>query len=154
MRRTVKRVIRFFRPVYWPLVKTYFLYLSPETKGVRVVLTYKDEILFIKNSYGLKYNFPGGNLRKCEDPEQGAKREVKEEIGIDIKELRLLGTIVPPLKYEYRKNTISIFVAELPSEEVNINNLEIEESIWCTKGNPPPLGPVAKMILDMYQTKS
>jgi 8-oxo-dGTP pyrophosphatase MutT (NUDIX family) len=150
MRRTIKRFIKFFRPIYWPFVKAYYLYLSPETRGVRIVLTYKGEILFVKNSYGLKYNFPGGNIGKNENAEFGAKREVKEELGIDLKSLIFLGNIVPPLEYEYRKNTISIFTSELINKDIHINNVEIETYKWLLVTNPPSMGHTANQIFEFY----
>jgi len=151
--KIIKKIIRFFRPIYWPFVKAYFLYLSPETRGVRVILTHKGKILFIKNSYGLKYNFPGGNLSKKEIPIDGAKREVKEELGINISKLTLIDTIIPPLEFEYRKNTIYIFTSELSSKDINTNNLEIIDYKWLPVDNPPSMGYVAYQIFEVYKSK-
>ncbi len=153
MKNVLKRIIRYCRPLYWPFIKAYFLYISPETQGVRIILTCKDEILFIKNSYGLKYNFPGGNIGKDGDPEKGIRREVKEELGIDLGEVTYLDRIVPDIKYEYRKNTISIFTSELENKNISINNLEVEEVIWSHKENPPSLGHVAYQIFELYKQK-
>lgn len=148
--RTLKRIIRFFRPVYWPLVKAYYTFISPETRGVRIILTHQDEILFVKNSYGLKYSFPGGNINKNENAEVGAKREAKEELGINIENLIFLGNIIPPLEFEYRENTISIFTSELPNKDVKINNLEIEDFKWLSINNPPSMGHTATQIFEFY----
>lgn len=151
--RILKRIIRFFRPVYWPLVKVYFVFISPETQGVRIVLTYQGEILFVKNSYGLKYNFPGGGIGRYENPEQGIRREVKEELGIDLGNILYVDSIVPALEYEYRKNTISIFTAELPDKNVYINSLEVEDVQWFTLSSIPSMGHAAYQIFQIYKTK-
>jgi len=151
MKRKIKRFIRFLRPIYWPLVKAYFMYLSPETRGVKIILTHKGEILFIKNSYGLKYNLPGGNLGKNEDPKQGAIREVKEELGIDIKEPTFLGEVIPLLEFEYRKNTISVFTVELPNKNISINNLEVLDFKWLST-DPPSIGHTANQVLEFYKS--
>ncbi len=152
MRATIKKLIRFFRPVYWPLIKAYFILFSPETKGARIILTYKNEILFIRHSYGLKYNFPGGGIGKSEDPEDGVKREVREELGIDLDKVHYITSLVPDVAYEYRKNTISIFTAELQTKDININNLEIADAQWLPLTNPPSLGHVAYQIFQLYKT--
>lgn len=153
MLRIIKRLIKFFRPIYWPLVKVYFLYFSPETRGTRVILTHEDKILFVKSSYGLKYTFPGGNLGKQEDAKHGATREIKEELGIDVNQLNFLGTLVPPLEFEYRKNTISIFTAELLSKNIEINNLEISDFKWLPINNPPSMGHTACEIFEFYKKR-
>ncbi len=153
MKKALKRIIRFFRPIYWPLVKVYFLYLSPETRGVRVILTYQDEMLFVKSSYGLKYNFPGGNLGKNEDAQQGGIREIKEELGIQLDQLNFLGTLVPPLEFEYRKNIISIFTAEVPNKNIQTNNLEISDFKWLPISSPPSMGHTACEIFEFYKKR-
>lgn len=149
----IKKTINLFRPIYWPLVKLYFRFFNNETRGVRVILKNNNEILFVKTSYGLKFNFPGGNLAKDEDAEAGARREVKEELGIEIGRLEFLGTIVPPIEFEYRKNTISIFTAEVPNRDISINNLEISEVKWSPISSPPTMGPVATQIFEYYRQR-
>lgn len=151
MRSILKRIIKYFRPIYWPFVKAYFLIFSPETRGVRIILTHQGEVLFIKNTYGLKYNFPGGGLGKNEDPELGIRREVKEELGIDLKDIVYLDSVIPDIKYEYRKNTISIFTAELENKNISINSLEVADAQWLPKGKQPPLGHVAYQIFELYK---
>lgn len=153
MKNILKRIIRYCRPLYWPFVKAYFLYISPETWGVRIILTHKGQILFIKNSYGLKYNFPGGGIGKNEDPEVGIRREVKEELGIDLGEVVYLDSIVPDIKYEYRKNTISIFTSELNNKDITINNLEVESAQWLDPSGRIPLGHVAYQVLELYKNR-
>lgn len=118
-----------------------------------MILTHKGEILFIKSSYGLKYNFPGGNLNRQENPETGAIREIREELGIEVDELNFLGTIIPPLEFEYRKNTISIFTAELSSRSIKINNLEVSDFKWLPQDNPPSMGHVAYQIFNFYKNE-
>lgn len=153
MRNILKRIIKYCRPFYWPFVKAYFLYFSPETQGVRIILTHKGEILLIKNSYGLKYNFPGGGIGKNEDPEAGIRREVKEELGISLKEVVYLDSIVPDIEYEYRKNTISIFTSELESKDITINNLEVEDAQWFDLDRRFSLGHVAYQIFELYKKR-
>lgn len=53
-----------------------------ETKGVRVLI-YKDEkILLVKHRYYDVWVMPGGKMNKGESPEQAARKELAEEVGI------------------------------------------------------------------------
>lgn len=38
-----------------------------------------------KRSYGVVYDMPGGRIDKGEDVKKGLKREINEEIGVDVK---------------------------------------------------------------------
>lgn len=151
MDKILKKAIRFFRPVYWPIIKAYYLHLSPPTYGARIILTHKGEVLFVKNSYGLKYNFPGGGISKSEDPKDGIKREVKEELGLSLSDPKYITSLVPDIEYEYRKNTIYVFTAELAGKDVSISSLEIDEIKWFGVSNPPSMGHVAWQIFEIYK---
>ena len=85
------------------------------------------------------YQFPGGHLEDNETLEEGLKREVKEETGIDIKETNLK----PFEKITYyssnyrntgknRKNEIYYFIVKT-DEKVNMNNANLDD--WEREGN-------------------
>lgn len=85
------------------------------------------------------YQFPGGHLEKNETLEQGLKREIKEETGINIKETNLK----PFEKITYysknyrnselnRKNEIYYF-SIYTDEKANINNTNLDN--WEKEGN-------------------
>lgn len=59
-----------------------------------VIFNNKKEILILKRSseedvFPDLWDIPGGTLEDGEDPEVGVKREIKEETGLDIKEMSL-----------------------------------------------------------------
>lgn len=85
------------------------------------------------------FQFPGGHLEKNETLEQGLKREIKEETGINIKETNLK----PFEKITYysknyrnselnRKNEIYYF-SIYTDEKANINNTNLDN--WEKEGN-------------------
>jgi ADP-ribose pyrophosphatase YjhB (NUDIX family) len=41
-------------------------------------------LLLVRNSYRPGWGFPGGFLKRGESPDEGARRETREEIGVDI----------------------------------------------------------------------
>ena len=56
-----------------------------------MVFNAKGELLLIRNSYGRRHLFvlPGGGIKRGESPEAAARREVKEEVGLDVPALAL-----------------------------------------------------------------
>ena len=93
----------------------------------------KNENLIQKRSQskGGKYGFTSGHTENNETNTQGAIREVKEELGIDIKEKQLnlfYRTKINKTIYNlyYTKLNIDIKNIELQKEEV-------EEVKWCSK---------------------
>ena len=50
----------------------------------------KGEILFVKASYRDNWTLPGGVIEEDESPRDACLREVKEEIGLDLKAVKFL----------------------------------------------------------------
>ncbi|MCL4397601.1 NUDIX hydrolase [Patescibacteria group bacterium] len=51
----------------------------------------KGEILLVKPTYKDRWGVPGGVVEKDESPKQAATREVKEELNLTIRKLKLIG---------------------------------------------------------------
>ena len=64
-------------------------------EGCSVVVTdLTDNVLLVRHSYGPPvWGLPGGGLSKGEDPEDAARREVREELGLELGALVSLGVI-------------------------------------------------------------
>ena len=66
-------------------------------KAVDVVISNnKNQILVLKRSsveshYPSLWDFPGGGVREGEDLKEAAEREVKEEAGLNVSELEVIG---------------------------------------------------------------
>lgn len=56
-------------------------------------------LLCLRNDYNI-WNLPGGRLEKGESPWQGVIREVKEETGLNVEIIRLIGVYSKPNKDE------------------------------------------------------
>lgn len=69
------------------------------------------KILLVKTNYKDTWQLIGGGIEDKEDPKDGARREIKEEVNADIdpENLRIVGTVYRPkqdhlfLVYEYTK---------------------------------------------------
>ncbi|WP_298334770.1 NUDIX domain-containing protein [uncultured Erythrobacter sp.] len=63
--------------------------------GVGVILTNdRGEVLLIRHSYGPQvWTLPAGGKKAGEDPTECARREVREELGVEVGEMQSLGVI-------------------------------------------------------------
>jgi argininosuccinate lyase len=133
-----------------PIVRLYWFIFRPKTSGVKCVIENNDKILFIRNVYGKRrWTFPGGTINKNESPENAVRREVKEEVGLDIVDLKFLGDFLS--EAEYKRDKIYCFSAKSSQTELKIRKSEILEANWFFLNEPPqPFGPVAQKIKELY----
>lgn len=87
----------------WKLTK-------PVTAGTRVILIDNNKVLLVKHTYQNEWYLPGGGIKKGETFEQAIRREIKEELGGELEELKLFG--VYNNFYESKNDTIVIFVCD------------------------------------------
>lgn len=110
---------------------------------VDVVLTEKDKIILVKRKKEPKKGewwVPGGRVFKGETAVEGARRKVKEELGIDVKVLKSLGYYEGYFKknefgLKDRIHSLSIvFLAEPLSLDIKLDN---QGSAWQFSQNLP-----------------
>lgn len=63
--------------------------------GISVIVTNEaGEVMLLKHSYGPKaWGLPGGGMSPGEDPHDCARRELREEVGLEVAELKPLGVL-------------------------------------------------------------
>jgi len=133
MRALLDGVIRRgYRLVYLGL-RVWWLVRRPATRGTGVALWHAGRLLMVRTSYRHCYSLPGGFVRRGEPSEQAARRELLEEIGLDLsgRELRLAwsGT----LAFESRQDTTDIWEVLLESPPaVHITSYEIIWAGWLS----------------------
>lgn len=86
--RVALRIAHRLRHIWRKLAK-------PELRGVSMILRDPEgRVLFVRHSYGPpNWSLPGGGIGHAEVPEDAARREMREELGLDLAELEVLGTI-------------------------------------------------------------
>ena len=111
--------------------------IRPKTTGVKCLIqNQNNEYLLIKTTYSGDYwTVPGGGCNKNELLENTAIREIKEEVGIEVLELKQLGSYVSEL--EYKKDTIYLYLAKTYQKNIIKNRREISEAKWFVKDNLP-----------------
>ena len=115
---------------------------KPIRKAVRCYLIKDNEVVVIKYKKGNKkegyYDIPGGKIEEGESPKQTAIREMKEETGIEIQNLKYKGIMT--IEYPDRMFILDTFISkeyegepqefeENTSEWIDIDELLKKEKI-------------------------
>lgn len=74
-----------------PIVKIFWKIFKPQTLGVRAILIKDGKVLLVKHTYSNSWFLPGGGIKKGETFETAIKRELNEELGITVHNLKLHG---------------------------------------------------------------
>jgi 8-oxo-dGTP diphosphatase len=124
-------------------------------KSIRVVcaiIEQNGEILAAKRStcqpHGGCWEFPGGKINEDEEPKSAIVREIREELGADIKVLRVLDAVTHD--YPDKRITLMPFVCRVENGELTA--LEHEELRFVDKKEAArlPWLPPDRLILEQY----
>ena len=89
----------------------------------------KDELLIVKPDYKEGWLVPGGSVEEKEAPLECAIRETKEEIGLDIPEMKLVGIFCSPKKSPQHFDSLKFifFGGVLNEEQISQIKLQADE---------------------------
>ena len=143
--RTLYRLAARARRLYWFVFR-------PRTTGVKCVVAHDGRWLMIRNTYGRgHWTFPGGAVDRGEAPERAAAREVLEEVGIQVADLRPIGSYYTD--HEYKRDTVYCFVAATDKAHFSIDPTEIAEAAWYEPTALPDFrGPSVDRIVGLLQS--
>lgn len=82
----------------------FHFYINPLVCNAVIIENEKGEILLVKRKYAPKkdyWDWPGGFIEPEEDLDESVKREIKEELGVEIEIQKIVG--VYKGDYEYQK---------------------------------------------------
>lgn len=91
----------------------FHFYINPIPANAALIENENGEVLFVKRKFDPKkgfWDFPGGFIHPDEEVEASTIREIKEELNVDIKIIKLIG--IYPDKYLYagiNEPTLNIF---------------------------------------------
>lgn len=148
----IKKIIKFFRPVLLFIARSWWYVIRPKTSGAKVIIRNQNEILLIKTTYGYNYSLPGGGCKKNEIPENAAKRETMEEVGILLDDITPLPSFVT--HEEYKEDTVYSFYSEVTNKNYKLDFYEIDKAEWHSLDNLPKLGLVTGKIVNLYKNKA
>ena len=111
------------------MLRAYWFVFRPKVRGVRCLIECGGRFLLIRQTYGdMRWTLPGGLVKRSEEPEKALRREVLEEVGLELSELRPLGAFTDTR--EYARDTVQCFWGEPAETELRIDPDEVYEARW------------------------
>ncbi len=125
-------------------------FAKPHLFGVSVILR-NDEghVLLVRHSYGPDvWSLPGGGMEKGEAAETAARREMREELNIELSEAKQIGTLDETLSGT--SHTAHILTART-GDAIMPDGREIAEARFFPANElPQDLGTIARRRIDFY----
>lgn len=108
--------------------------------GVSVIVTnLSGDVLLLKHSYGPDvWSLPGGGLGKGEDPLEAARREVREELGLELPRIEAIGTLEEELSGS--PHTAHLFAATCDRQPRPDGREVVLARFFPSHSLPEPLG--------------
>ncbi len=104
--------------------------------GVKCVLTDGDRVLLVRHTYGSRrWDLPGGGRHRGERPIDAARREMHEELGLEIDSWQALGQL--HARAEHHRQTIDVYGAELSSPALQLDLGELQVAAWFARDRLP-----------------
>jgi len=126
--------------MYWKLVR-------PRTFGVKVVIEHPElgasHVVLVCNAYGntASWTLPGGGyLPVTERADAAAAREVREELGIDVTDVRIVGEY--RTQAQGKRDTVAIVACRAKTNELRCSR-EVSQAEWCARDH---LGSTHKLV--------
>ena len=121
--------------------------------GVSVVITnLAGDVLLLKHSYGPPvWGLPGGGLAVGEDPEAAARREVREELGLELARIVPIGTLEEELSGS--PHTAYLFAATCDQRPQPDRREVTEARFFPSHSLPEPLGQVTRARIDVWRAR-
>ena len=137
MRRLRDPLLRLgFRAGYRAL-RVWWLVTRPTKHGVKCVLTRGGDVLLVRHTYGdtERWELPGGGIKRREEPLAAARREIQEELGIEVRNWAMLGDLFE--RIDGKRDRLWCFSAELSDREIAIDRAELSEAAWFPRDDLP-----------------
>jgi NAD+ diphosphatase len=127
----------------------------PRLSPAIIVLVERDQELLLAHSRRFRpgmYSIIAGFVEPGETLEQAVVREVREETGITVKDIRYFGSQPWPFPHSLMIG----FTATYAEGEITIDDEELEDAGWFTVDNLPPLPTkvsIARKMIDWFVSK-
>jgi 8-oxo-dGTP pyrophosphatase MutT (NUDIX family) len=127
--------------VGYRVLRVWWLVARPRKDGVKCVVTRGAEILLVRHTYGPRgrWELPGGGVKRREAPEAAARREAREELGIDIDDWTLQGDLFEHI--DSKRDHLYCYGAEVADVAIERDPAEIAEARWFDRERLPAQTP-------------
>jgi 8-oxo-dGTP pyrophosphatase MutT (NUDIX family) len=118
-----------------PLLRAYRFVARPRVRSVRCVLEHEGSVLLVRHTYGdRRWSFPGGLAKGSESPYETARREIREELGVDGVRWRRVGRVQSS---NSARHVVTCLAGRLASRAVHAKPAEIAEIAWIPLDDLP-----------------
>ena len=121
--------------------------------GVSVIVTnLVGDVLLLKHSYGpAVWGLPGGGLKPGEDPAVAARREVREELGVQLARIEPVATLEEVISGS--PHTAHIFTGVCDRQPKPDRREVIEARFFPSHSLPEPLGETTRRRIAVWRAR-
>ncbi len=120
---------RFWRLAYrlgFRAARLWWRLRRPAYDGAAVAVWRGGRILAVRPSYRANPSWPGGGIRRGEEPREAARRELREELGLDVRPDDLVLAREMVVDWDFRREHVRVFELRLRATPVlRIDNRKI-----------------------------
>ncbi|PSO46639.1 MAG: hypothetical protein BRC24_00930 [Parcubacteria group bacterium SW_4_46_8] len=144
-----RKLVQFF----FPLVQLYWKIFGKPDEGVRAVITHQNKVLLVRQSYlGDRWHLPGGFKHAHESPKAAIRRELDEELHLEIPELQFAQT--NDIGSGDNPTHVHIFTVSIEKTDIEHTSIELTDAKWFDLNNLPDESPAATELLnDFFQSE-
>jgi 8-oxo-dGTP diphosphatase len=143
---TMDRLWRLAYRVGFRAARLWWRLRRPDHDGAVVAVWLDDgRILAVQQSYRANPSWPGGGIRRGEEPREAARRELREELGLDVRPDDLVLAREMAVEWDFRRERVRVFELRPHGEPVlRIDNREVvaarfvePRALLAEEGLPP-----------------
>jgi NAD+ diphosphatase len=129
--------------------------LYPPVSPAAIVLIHDGAdgvLLTSKPGWGQRYSLVAGFVEPGETLEQCVAREVREEVGVDVADIRYVGSQPWPFPHQLMVG----FMARYAGGEIAVDTTELADARWFTRDALPELPPpfsISRQIIEMWRAQ-
>lgn len=119
------------------------------TLGVRVMAFHEGQVVLVRHTYMPGWYFPGGGLKRRESLEAAARREAREEAGVELQALEFVGVYS---NFGRRKSDhVALFRGDVESMTGDCDHEIAEVGVFALDALPSELHPATARRLAEYR---